>query len=130
MSKNKTKIVYFQKDMPFQPKFKIGDKVRTPKDLYGETTGEIYEIHTDFQEVEKNGDFNWDGLCTSSPHIGGCLPYSFDGMTIKTWFPKEEYDTWIQKAFVMVQKFSGYSYSVRSKKMNTQWNERNLRKIK
>lgn len=130
MPKNKTQVIYFQKDMPFQPKFKVGDRVRTPKDLYNETTGQIYEVHRNFQELDHNGNFDWDGLCTCTPHIGGCLPYSFDGMTIKTWYPREDFGGWIRKAYVLTQKFSGYSYSVKSKKLNTLWDESSLKKLK
>ena len=87
-------------------------------------------MHRDFQEVDADGEFDSYGLCTSERDIGGCLPYSFDGMTIKTWFPKQDLGNMIMKPYVMVQKFSGYSYSVKSKKMNTVWDESKLKKIK
>ena len=131
MKKNKTKVTKFLKDMPFQPKLKVGDLVKHPKDLYDQTESVITEVHRKYQAVNADGSFDPGGLCTLEDTIDSCcLPFSFDGEVLKVWYPREDYGTWIQKAYISESRFVGYSYSTTNDKMNTLWPERSLKLLK
>jgi len=128
--KNKLKVIYFQKDMPTQPLFKVGDSVSHSKDLCGLIESVVTEIHREYQVVDSNGKFDWNGLCTLEDTIDSCsLPWSFDGKILKVWFPRTDYGDWIQKAYISESHFSGYSYTTKNKEMNTIWSETSLKLI-
>jgi len=131
MKKNKTVVTKFTKDMPFQPKFKVGDPVKHPKDLYDQTESVIREVHRKYQAVDDDGSFDFSGLCTLEDTIASCcLPFSFDGEVLKVWHSREDYGSWIQKAYVHESRFVGYSYSTTNDKMNTIWPENCLKLLK
>ena len=125
------KVTKFTKDMPFQPKLKVGDPVKHPKDLYEQTESVITEVHRKYQVVNDDGSFDPGGLCTLEDTIDSCcLPFSFDGEVLKVWYPREDYGTWIQKAYMSESHFVGYSYSTTNDKMNTLWPEKSLKLLK
>jgi len=131
MKKNKIEVTKFTKDMSFQPKFKVGDPVKHPKDLYKQTESVITEVHRKYQVVNADGSFDPDGLCTLEDTIDSCcLPFSFDGEVLKVWYPREDWGAWIQKAYISESHFAGYSYSTTNDKMNTLWPERSLKLLK
>mgnify|MGYP001469295418 CR=1 FL=1 len=124
----KANLKYLQSDMPYSPKFSIGDRVRHPKDLYGAKSGKIVELVRCYLEVDDNGNFKSDGLLTTENTIAStCLPYSFDGMTLTVKFPRTDFGTWIQKAYTHTSKFYGYCYVVKCPKLRTEYHERSLR---
>lgn len=118
------------------PKFKVGDMVKTPKNLYNETAGEVIEVEKVFQEVDKNGNFDPDGLSTLEKSIPSTqLPYDFDGETLKVYFPAERMefangDAWNRVARVEISRFKGYAISVKTSKMCSVFNERSCKLIK
>jgi hypothetical protein len=114
-----------------QPKFKIGDKVSMRrKTLYGETEGEIIELGKDFQELDRYGNFMKGGLVMSEREIKYIsLPFKFDGETLTIDYPQRDFGSFILKAVTTEYKFSGYSYTVKTPKINTLYYEKSLRKI-
>lgn len=113
-----------------QPKFKVGDSVKMrTKTLYGEKEGVITRIEKVFSEVYEDGTFNSDGLMTLESTIDSIsIPYTFDGETLVVEYPETDYGSFIMKARKRVSKFSGYSYCVKTEKMNTIYPERSLSK--
>lgn len=112
------------------PKFSVGDLVKTPKTLYDETVGIITNIDRLFKKVYPNGEFDPDGLVTEEKTIKGIqIPYEFDGETLIVHYPQWETETVIMKAYSETRKFYGYSYTVKSLKMNTLHFEKSLKLI-
>jgi hypothetical protein len=114
-----------------QPKFQIGDKVsmRT-KTLYGETEGKITEVRKVYQETWEDGSFRSDGLCYDENEIENIsIEHTFDGETLTIKSPQREFSTFILKAETRVHKFNGYSYTVKTPKINTLYYEKSLIKI-
>lgn len=110
--KNSIKVKYGIADMPFQPKYKVGDRVGIPVDLYGGREGVITEVQRGYQVIYDNGEFDMDGLLNLEDGLESMsVPYSFDGMTLKVKMPRADYGKWIQKAYTEVSKFYGYFYS-------------------
>jgi hypothetical protein len=105
--------------------FKIGDAVRMlSATLYGETEGTVYAVEGRFMELCKwalergEEEFDEDGLCTLEGTIKSIsVPYTFDGTYLKIYEDDEK--TKLRRT----SKFSGYSYSVKSAKMNTSYPE-------
>lgn len=114
-----------------QPKFQIGDKVSMRrKTLYGETEGEITEVRKVYQETWEDGSFRSDGLCYDENEIENIsIEHTFDGETLTIKSPQREFSTFILKAETRVHKFNGYSYTVKTPKINTLYYEKSLRKI-
>lgn len=119
---NFTKI----EDMSKQPKFKIGDKVKTPPDLYGETEAVVYSIERGYLELNPDGSFDNRGLMLCEIDLKGMsVKVETDGINVKVFMPSSRYDTQRIEHY----KFKKYLYSVKSKKMNTLFGENNLKHI-
>jgi hypothetical protein len=111
-----------------KPEFKIGDAVRMlSPTLYGETEGTVYAVERMYAELDKwaleRGDeeIDEDGLWTGEGTIESiCVPYTFDGTYLKIY--KDDEKTQLERT----SKFAGYSYSVKSEKMNTSYPEQAL----
>lgn len=101
------------------PKFKIGDKVtmRSPS-LYNETTGEIVEVERVFKRVNRNGNFEPDGLETLERTIKNiAIPYEFDSNKLTVHYPEYDYGDWVQKARTETSLFYSYAYTVKTASM-------------
>lgn len=114
-------------------RFKVGDEVRCPKTLYGETEGKVVEVVKMFQKIKPNGEFDPDGLTTfehTIQHIQ--IPYDFDGETLKVHFPESKikltHGTLIEDAHTEVSKFYGWGCTVQTPKIRTLFNQTTLRK--
>ena len=106
-----------------QPKFKIGQKVKTPRTLYGEFEGTIIKFQRVFKSIDST-------LCIEESTIKSIqLPHTFDGETLTVNYPEQDFGDFIYKARTQVSKFYGYSYTVRSAKMLTTFSERSLKLI-
>lgn len=119
-----------------EAKFKIGDKVNHPKDLYGDTSGKIYEVDRCFKKVDENNNFIPDALEITESNIksGFAVPYKFDGETLTFNMPKDTMkfsngSKLVTPAHKEIFKPFKWVYSVKSPKMNTLFSERSLRKI-
>lgn len=111
------------------PKFKVGDKVITPANLYKETKGTIIELDRIFQEVEPGTDiFVNDGMRHSERSIKSiCLPYTFDGETLIVEYPEQDLGGAIIKAHKTESKFRTYAYVVKTPKILTGWIESKIK---
>jgi hypothetical protein len=112
------------------PKFEIGQTVNCEPNLYGETTGTIYERERLYREINPyTGRMN--GMVTGEAtlkHIE--LKYDFDGETLTIHYPESDFGSSIQKAYSTVSKFCGWGYTVKSPKgNNTGYLERHLKSI-
>lgn len=119
--------------MKQEPKFKITDKVKHPKDLYKDTQGEIYGIEKMYQECYSHDDMTFDpeGLTQLGSHIHNIqIPYTFEDDVLRVTFPEADYGSFIMKERTNVYRFSGYAYSVKSPQMNSLFSESSLRLIK
>ena len=111
-------------DMPKQPKFKIGDKVKTPPDLYGETEAVVYHVDRGYLELDEDGNFDNRGLMLGEVDLKSMsVKYKSDGINVKVFMPKSEWSAKKTEHY----KFRKYLYSVKSKKMNTLFSENNLK---
>jgi hypothetical protein len=115
-----------------EPKFKVGDEVNTPKNLYDETSGEVTQVEKIFQEVGDDGKFDMDGLATLEDTIQSIkLPYKFDGETLNIRIPastiKLRHGEMRENARTRTSKFYGYAYTVTTDKMNSVFSEISLR---
>ena len=107
-----------------QPKFKIGDKVtlKTPS-LYNERSGVITAVEKVYKDV--NGT-----LCHRESDINSIsIPYRFDGITLEIDYPETVFSNFTQHAYTKISKFYGYSYTVKTEKMNCIYSERGIIKL-
>ncbi len=122
--------------MQKEPKYGIGTRVKTPRDLYNCTEGEIVERERLYQTVDRNGNFDMDGLCTLEHTISSiCLPYTFDGETLVITYPKNviklaDGDELHEAEKTRTAKFFGWAYTVDSGKMRSVFSERSIKPIK
>lgn len=119
-----------------EPKFQVGDEVKTPMNLYHETFGEVTAVEKIFQEVHSggalDGTFDMDGLATLEHTIESIkLPYKFDGETLEIRIPastiKLKHGEMRENARTRTSKFYGYAYTVTTDKMNSIFSEESLR---
>lgn len=113
------------------PKFKIDDRVQF-KERLGCTSGVIYEVDRIFKVVDKDGNFERNGLNTSEKTIHSTqLVYRFDGITLEVDFPEQDFGGWIRKAHTEVSKFYCWAYTVRAeqKDYNIGFLEKQVKKI-
>lgn len=114
------------------PKYSIGQTVKCPPTLYNEKEGKIVDIEKIFQEVNKDGTFNMDGLATLERTIQHCcLPCRFDGKTLEVDHPESTMKltngTIYHKAYTRVSKFYGYAYTIQTKEMRSLFNEEQIK---
>jgi formate-dependent nitrite reductase cytochrome c552 subunit len=100
-----------------EPKYSLKQIVIIKSKTFKNCFGEITEIERLFKEVDRNNNFNPDGLVTLENTIKDCsLPYTFDGETLVIEFPEQDFGTLIRKAFTHTSKFYGYGYTIKLKK--------------
>ena len=112
-------------DRIMEQEFNIGDAVRMlSPTLYGETEGTVYGVERTLKELCKwalkrgEEEVDEDGLWTLENSIKSiCVPYTFDGTYLKIY--KDDEKTQLERT----SKVTGYSYSVKSEKMNSSYPE-------
>jgi hypothetical protein len=96
-----------------KPKYNLEETVTVESTHLKGCIGVIKEIEKLYKRVDKNNNFESDGLVTLENTIKDCsLPYTFDGETLIIEFPEQDFGTFIQKAFTHTSKFYGYGYTV------------------
>lgn len=118
-----------------EPKFKIGDAVRmSSPTLYNETEGVITGIERKLKKLDSHclergvEVFEDGGLVTLESSINSIsLPYDFDGTYLRVTYPKGTLNR--DRDVVTVSKVFGYSYVIKSPKMNSIYPEKSLKVI-
>lgn len=110
-----------------KPKFKKGDVVSHPFNLYNETSGRIIEVERVYKRLDKyTGKFDPQGLVTRESDISSiAIPYTFDGETLTLTYPKGSLHG--EREIVETAKFYGYAYTVESPKMRSVFSESSLK---
>lgn len=111
------------------PKFKIGDIVSHPQNLYKEHSGEIVEVDKILKKLDDyTGNFEIDGLCMKESDLDLIKhPYTFDGHTLIITIPAGIYNS--KKEEKRVYKEHGYAYTIKSPLMLSIFSEKDLKKI-
>lgn len=109
------------------PKFKMGDRVQHPLNLYNETTGQIIEVEKVFKRLDNyTGKFDPQGLVIRESDISSiAIPHTFDGETLTLTYPKGSLHR--DREIVETAKFYGYAYTVESPKMRSVFSESSLK---
>jgi len=116
-------------DMPKQPKYGVGETMTMKRaNLYGEKVGVITKVNRLYKRICKHtGGFDPDGLVTSEDTISSiCIPYEFDGETLIV-------DYGDKSQFVKgkeTSKFYGYTYTIKSAKMLSEYSESGITRNK
>ena len=121
--------------MKGQPKFEVGQVVKTPRDLYNLTLGKITSRERILQAVEADGSFKTGGLCFLETTINSIqVPFEYDkeNFILKIHSPRSEMklsggDVLISAAKTEVYKFKGWAYTVSNERMNSVFSERSLK---